>query len=302
MIKTKRVFSLFLCLYGFAMVHLLADAQGTWVTDLARMGTSRQELAVAALDGLIYTIGGYSNVVEVYDPESDQWARLGDFPVAGINHNVAIGLNGYIYHFGGTTRRAFRYDPSADKWEDITPPRYVHDQTPAIAVIDGLIYLAGGVDSGRSIANLEVYDPDNDAWEERSPMNVSRNHIAGGAIRGKFYVAGGRPGTLNVLEEYDPETDRWTIKRPMPTGRSGIGATVVNDCLYVFGGEMPGIFRQVEAYNPATDTWVSLEPMPTPRHGIMAVAVGNVIYIPAGAIRAGLGATNVNEAFVVDIE
>jgi N-acetylneuraminic acid mutarotase len=132
-------------------------------------------------------------------------------------------------------------------------------------------------------------------------MNVPRNHTTGGAIGGKFYVVGGRPGAeaASALEVYDPETNTWTILSPMPTGRSGIGAGVVNDKLYVFGGEDPRLFSEVEVYDPKTDTWRQLAPMRTPRHGIFATVIGNAIYIPGGAVQQGLGATDANEAYVV---
>jgi N-acetylneuraminic acid mutarotase len=135
-------------------------------------------------------------------------------------------------------------------------------------------------------------------------MNVPRNHTAGGAIGGKFYVAGGRSGILaaSALEVYDPQTNTWTILSSMPTGRSGIAAGVLNNKLYVFGGEDPRLFSEVEVYDPATDTWQQVAPMRTPRHGIFAAVIGNVIYIPGGGIQQGFGVTDFNEAYVVPDE
>jgi uncharacterized protein (TIGR03437 family) len=133
-------------------------------------------------------------------------------------------------------------------------------------------------------------------------MNVPRNHTAGGAINGKFYVVGGRgnPAAATALEVYDPQTNAWALLAPLPTGRSGIGAGVVNGELYVFGGEQPRLFSEVEVYQPLTNQWQQLPPMPTPRHGLFASVIGNRIYLPAGATQQGLGATNVNEVFVVN--
>jgi hypothetical protein len=292
---------------SLSVAYLSAAEGGQWFS-LAPMATSRQELAVAELDNFIFAIGGGSDVVEVYNPATNMWLPLRNLPVV-VHHGVAIGLNGYIYHFGGSTfngalRRAFVYDPSVDQWYDITPPRYQHGYTPAIAAIGGYIFLAGGWGDDLDMVGNEVeaYDPSTDTWIEVAPMSVGRNHIAGGVINGKFYVAGGRPGTLTLLEEYDPLTNRWTTKAPMPTGRSGVGAAVVNNCLYVFGGETPGIFREVEAYNPATDRWTRLAPMPTPRHGIMAVTIDNWIFIPGGGTQEGGAPTNVHEVFVVNVQ
>jgi N-acetylneuraminic acid mutarotase len=116
---------------------------------------------------------------------------------------------------------------------------------------------------------LEVYDPRADKWQVLAPMGVPRNHTAGGAIGGRFYVVGGRgsPNASTAHETYDPTTNTWTMRATLPTGRSGTAAGVVGDRLYVFGGEIPRLFGEVEAYDPATDRWRSLAPMPDPRYG-----------------------------------
>ena len=56
---------------------------------------------------------------------------------------------------------------------------------------------------------LEVYDPVADKWLVLAPMGGPRNHTAGGAIGGRFYVVGGR-GSHNAStadEVYDPTTN-----------------------------------------------------------------------------------------------
>jgi N-acetylneuraminic acid mutarotase len=119
-------------------------------------------------------------------------------------------------------------------------------------------------------------------------------------------VAGGRPGNQTCLEAYDPVSNTWERKASMPTGRSGIAAAVVADCLYVFGGEgnvadPNGIFHEVEAYDPVTDQWFELPPMRTGRHGIYAAVRNGVVYLPGGSTVQGLGPTDVNEAYVIDV-
>ena len=136
-------------------------------------------------------------------------------------------------------------------------------------------------------------------------MTCARNHTAGGVIEGKLYVAGGRPGSQSCLEVFDPAANTWTMKASMPTGRSGLAGAAVGTCFYTFGGEgnpadPNGIFHEVEVYDPATDEWTELPPMQTGRHGICAAVLGNTVYLPGGATQEGLGATGVNEAYVVD--
>ena len=173
--------------------------------------------------------------------------------------------------------------------------------TAAVAVINNKIYVAGGTRPGVTEREVEVYDPITDTWTMLAPMNVGRNHCAGGTIGGKFYVVGGR-GAADAdvaLEIYDPAANSWTSGAPMPTGRSGIGAAVVNSRLYVFGGEIPAIHHEVESYDPGSNTWQQHPSMPTPKHGIWASVVGNTVYLPGGATAQGLGATTSHESFTV---
>jgi N-acetylneuraminic acid mutarotase len=174
-----------------------------------------------------------------------------------------------------------------------------HGNTAAVAVINNKIYVAGG--TGGTQRELEVYDPAANAWMLLAPMNVGRNHCAGGTIGGRFYVVGGRGfGDSDVaLEIYDPAANSWTSRTPMPTGRSGIAAGVVNNRLYVFGGEIPALHNEVESYDPVSNSWQQLPPMPTPKHGIWASVIGNTVYLPGGATAQGLGATTSQESFTV---
>lgn len=281
---------------------------GTW-QELAPMNEPRQEVAVAPVNGFIYVVGGLggrSNTNEIYDSAGDTWSLGADLPI-NTDHAWAVSLDGKVYVGGGSSNRVLAYDPNLDEWTEVASSIYEHGGTPAAAVIDGLIYAAGGSGGGMAGNELEVYVPIEDTWYELSPMRHPRNHTTGGVINGKLYVAGGRPGNQDFLEEYDPETDTWTEKAPMPTGRSGIAGAVVGDCLYVFGGEgnpndPNGIFWEVEAYNPQTDTWTQLDPMRTGRHGIYAAVIDNLVFIPGGATSQGLGVTGINEVFVVEVE
>ena len=283
-----------------------AASGGEWST-LAPMPTARQEISTAVLNGKVFVIAGFNsagnstNTVEVYDPLTNTWSSAAPLPII-TNHNAAAVAAGTLYAFGGTSNRVFAYDPRRNTWSDVAPMRYMHGNTPAVAVIKDLIYVAGGTGPGMNGNEVEVYNPITNTWTTLAPMNVPRNHTAGGAINGKFYVVGGRgsPSAASALEVYDPQTNAWTMLRPMPTGRSGIAAGVVSDRLYVFGGEIPRLFGEVEVYNPADNSWQMLPPMLNPRHGIFASVINNAIYIPAGATQQGFGATNVNDVFIVE--
>ncbi len=313
MITSKRLSCLlFLFFLQASKAYLFAQCPGGSWQELAPMNEPRQELAAAVVDGFIYAVGGLAgraNANEIYDTQTDTWGIGADLPIE-TDHAWAVAIDGRVYVGGGSSNRVFAYEPQMDEWTEVTSSIYQHGGTPVAAVINGMIYVAGGTGEGIVGNELEVYDPVTDSWTELSPMRVPRNHIAGGVINGKLYVAGGRPPFspgLDVLEEYDAETDNWSDKAPMLTGRSGIAGAVVGECLYVFGGEgnpndPNGIFWEVEAYHPQTDTWTPLDPMRTGRHGIYAAVIDNMIFIPGGATSQGFGVTGINEVFVVEVE
>ena len=278
---------------------------GAWRT-LAPMPSARQEVSTAVFNGRVYVIAGFTSAgaststVEAYDPGSNTWFAAGAIPILN-NHNNAAFVGGALYTFGGLSNFTYRYNPQTDTWTPVAPSHFQHGGTAAVGVIDGKIYVAGGTGPGMMQNELEYYDPPNNHWVVRAPMNIPRNHTAGAVIDGKFYVVGGRGSAAapTALEVYDPVMNSWTTLAPMPTGRSGIAAAAVNGQLWVFGGELPNLHPEVEVYNPISNTWRRLANMPTPRHGIWASVIGNKIYLPAGGIVQGLGATNINEVFTV---
>ncbi len=271
------------------------------------MPSMRQEVSTSVLGSRVYVIGGFfsngasSNLVEVYDSVANTWLGAAPLPIE-TNHNAAATVGNRIFAFGGTSNRCFAYNPDLNQWSEVASMNFRHGNTPAVAVIDGKIYVAGGDGPGMTQREVEVYNPGTNQWTVLASMNIARNHTAGAAINGKFYVAGGRPGAVaaNALEVYDPQTTNWSILASMPTGRSGIGAAAVNGELYVFGGEIPQIFNAVEVYNPLTDSWMVLPPMPVAKHGIFAAVINNTVYLPGGGIVQGLGATNINQAYSVN--
>ena len=134
----------------------------------------------------------------------------------------------------------------------------------------------------RALGTNEMYDPETNTWQERSPMPTSRNHAAIGVVNGKIYVLGGRLGSVfvnasptDVVEEYDPATDFWgyaMAKMLMP--RSGTAFGSHDGKIYVAGGEyldneIVGTYRSVEAFDPPRNVGTELPPLAVPRHGLV---------------------------------
>ncbi len=300
-----------------------APAGGTW-TAAAPAPTKRTEVAVAALAGHIYVIGGFeeprlgnltrltvSRTVEAYDPASDRWTAKAELPVP-LHHTGAASVGGRLYVIGGfhptlvsvwdPVASLYIYDPETNAWRE-GPPMPTARGALAVAEHAGRLYAIGGYGKAGNTAAVEVYDPATNRWTALAPLPTARDHLAAVALGGRLYAIGGRlerdyGRNLAVTEAYDPAADRWTRAADLPTARSGIAAAALGGRLYVFGGEAPaGTFRTNEAYDPAADRWQALAPMPTGRHGLGAAVVHDRIYVIAGGPTPGGSFSAANEVF-----
>lgn len=87
-----------------AAVEEYDPATDTW-TRRVDMSNARDGVRAAAVDGIIYAIGGWDGnklvpAVGAYDPASDKWAKKTDIPTARILAAIAV-VDGKIYVIGG---------------------------------------------------------------------------------------------------------------------------------------------------------------------------------------------------------
>jgi N-acetylneuraminic acid mutarotase len=136
-------------------------------------------------------------------------------------------------------------------------------------VLDGKIYVAGGRPPQGQI--FEAYDPKTDRWETLPDLPSQRNHVAGEAIAGRVYVAGGRleggfqSEKTAAFEAYDPVARRWSAAAPMLRARSGINGVLAYGCFHVWGGEhASGMFPDHDYYDPLKGAWTKLPDMLIP--------------------------------------
>ena len=298
---------------------------GHWMTG-APAPTARTEVAVAALDGLIYVIGGFeqppspwkiwqssvSTKVEAYDPVTNRWSAKPDLPL-GLHHAGAAVLDGALYVLGGfatsddtlwnPSDRVLQFNPAGETWVERAPLPTARGGL-AVTTLQGKLYAISGYDGQRNPAAVEVYDPALDQWTAVAPLPTPRDHLAAATIGETIYAIGGRVRlnyreNLSTVEAYHAESNRWVPKTGMPTPRSGVAASALNGWVYVFGGESgEGTFHQNERYSARLNRWQVMAPMPTPRHGLGAAAVDGYIYTLSGGPRPGGSYSRLNEIFI----
>jgi N-acetylneuraminic acid mutarotase len=283
----------------------VTPAANTWVKR-ADMPTGRYGLVAAAVNGVVYAIGGatgeVTDKVEAYFPNLTSyvlWGTKAPLPAPrNLPHGAAV-LGGKIYVPGGLdagqshTKSLFRYNPATNAWtRKADLPRAGFGGVSA--AIDGklYVYVPYGPE-GNPAAALYRYDPSTNAWTERAqPPGVQRS-AAVGVINGKMYLAGGlsvQNQPLATLRVYDPANNSWTLKAPMPTARALPAGRAIDGKLYVAGGYGAGqTFDVTEAYNPATNSWSVKAPMTTARYAAGSAVVNGKLYVIGGGGQSGKG-------------
>ncbi|WP_250658213.1 kelch repeat-containing protein [Alkalimarinus coralli] len=304
------------------ITSLRAVSSGCWES-LSDSPESLLDSGSTSYNGKLYTVGGKTpsgpvNSVFEYSTSTDTWSQLTNKPGTPVENPAAVAFNNAIYVFGGSTlpfsgatHEAYRYDIASDSWSAIANMPTARGGIRA-EVINGLIYIAGGMDqSGASINTLEIYDPVSNSWSSGSPMNEVRDNPGTAVINGKLYVIGGRERTSNGVtingtkssgEVYNPANDSWNSIANMPTGRRTMVVGALNEKIQVIGGEYnPAapdfMFRENEEYDPVFDTWTALPITPYPRHGAAFSTINNALYINGGGEKGGSSFTNTTEKF-----
>ena len=231
----------------------------------------RANMALTSVGLDLYLIGGeveagVVNLVDVYETDSRQWRTAASKPTAVANTSAAV-LFGEIYVPGGRladgqpTAVVEAYSPAHGAWRPIAPlPQPV---AGGVALTDGsLLYLFGGWDGERYLADGFVYDPSTDSWRDLPPMKQGRVDATGGVSANRFYVVGGFDGEteLAICESFDPAANTWSDCPEMLAARAGAGATVLgNKLLYVLGGGLEDDVVYGEVYDPRDDSWQQVE-------------------------------------------
>lgn len=285
-------------------------ALGTWYVH-AQMPVALGEVAAAEVNGMLYVFGQGDPRTLRYDVLNDVWSStLAQRPHWGDHHACEV-WNGRVYLIGGFGSAGLVqiYDPATNSWSLGAPMPWAGGSA-ASALINGRIYVAGGIVGASTVSNLAVYDPALNTWTSLGAMPLGVNHAAAATDGARLFVFGGRqgpnvpaPGFSNV-QVYDPVTGTWQTSQngqvaAMPLPRGGTGRAVwYRGELYVFGGEDASVaFGEVQAYNPLTDTWRLEQGMPTARHGIFPLVFQDRVFVLGGGTAAGFSMSALVEVF-----
>lgn len=205
--------------------YVYDPGSNSW-SPIADMSVGRQKPAAAAIDGLIYVAGGWSDsnvplrTLEIYDPVTNVW-YTGAPMLTAYGASTGVNLNGKFYVVGGCpfgcgSNAVQVYDPGTDSWS-IAANYPELTSWNACGAINGLIYCAGGIDTvnyGGASVHTYSYVPGNDKWTQLADMpqpGWGMGYIAAGQ---RLIISGGVTGQSDTLTNegfaYDPSGNTWT--------------------------------------------------------------------------------------------
>lgn len=210
---------------GYQRRNIGCSAGGIACSEQLNVGAA----AAGVVDDAIYLAGGLCNTT---GPDSQNCS-----------------CNGIVGGCGQNTDRAFRYDPKSDSWSAIAALPIEVDHAAGIG-FGGRLYVIGGRRCGAHTpcegrTEVQIYDPDADAWSFGAALPVGCSGLGAAAMNGRIYVAGGEGSACDgtVVQEYDPVADSWRLVAALPDAHHSVWPVVaglrgdgVPEQLFVAGG------------------------------------------------------------------
>lgn len=201
-----------------------------------------------------------------YDPVTNSWEQLTDFP--GTERRGAVGFAIGEYGYIGTGSNAedmYKYHPPTDTWTQVANVPGGLRMSAIGFSLDGFGYVGTGYRNsvGWSSTDFHKYDPATDSWTQIADVGIDplegpmpRMESTGFGLNGKGYVITGvtisSGDNYQDFWEYDPTTDVWTRLEDFPgTARRYMSATTLNGFAYMGLGTNGTNFKDFWRYDLA---------------------------------------------------
>ena len=179
-----------------------------------------------------------------------------------------------------STKTTMCYLPLSKDWYSIHPmpkPR----QLFKAAVLNGLVYILGGMVDCVLTLKVWCYNPETNQWSEVAPMLKTASSFGVASLCGHLYAVGGPKREYNV-QRYDPVSNCWCFESPMQVQRDEHCVAAFQDkYMFAIGGYTSNV-RSVEKYDVQSNTWTNMADLNIGRIGSSAVALGDKIFVVGG--------------------
>lgn len=182
-----------------------------------------------------------------YDRSADRWMEGGKLPMP-LAGTALVAHGDSLYLLGGWNGEAMQdavWRLPLDRFEDATAADWKivsHLSEPVgwfgAVLVNDLIYVGGGYDGQRELADFASYNLTTGEWKPLTPLTTPRggNSLVYDGIT-VLALGGGWASTIQNHERYDILTDQWTpIASPISGEWRHFGAAANEGSVYILGG------------------------------------------------------------------
>jgi serine/threonine protein kinase/N-acetylneuraminic acid mutarotase len=280
-------------------VEAYDPAANAWTT-LPELSEARSDGGVAFADGRLVAVGGESGgqvlkSVAALDLATQTWSDLPDMDTA--RHGMAVAaVEKTVYAIGGATgvgdsqvtssaealKLAARKAQPASQWRSLPDAPTARLQM-AWTVLDGKIWIAGGMSHGAGLQTVQSYDPQTGAWQSQPSLPIPLHHATAAAYRDEVVIIGGASENIAQASNkvFALRGGSWVELPNLAHARAAAAAAVVGDKLVVVGGQnAKQLVAQTEVFDGKS--WTQSADLPTPREHLAAVSDGVYVYAVGG--------------------
>jgi len=238
-------------------------------------GIARRNPVGFAVNGKGYVGTGHSGIYSAtgvplddfyeYDPGTNIWTQIADYPGAGGNGvYFATSFNTTNYGYVACGKKAtsnyekdlWQYDPVTDMWDQRANFPGGDRYNLMSFVINDTAYVGFGSDQDIFRKDLWAYDEVSNNWDQRTDCEgVARASGGTFSLNGRgFIVCGVDGGFKEDLWEYNSVMDRWKIRAYFPTDgrRYGVSFSINDKGYFGCGKGSFGQKRSMYEYTPMT--------------------------------------------------
>ncbi|MEZ4709667.1 MAG: kelch repeat-containing protein [Caldilineaceae bacterium] len=188
-----------------------------------------------------------SDQLLVYSATDQTWRVVGNLPYPLVGAALTSNADS-IYLVGGwdgenAHDEIWRYTPAPANaaasiaWELVGRIPVARPFLGA-TVLKGKLYVVGGFDGQREMANADVFDLASGAWQKLPDLSVPRGGLSLVADEVAIYaIGGGWTGAIDTHERYDPDIGLWSnFASPIRGEWRNVGAVAIDGSLHLLGG------------------------------------------------------------------
>jgi N-acetylneuraminic acid mutarotase len=268
------------CLICFSSLSTLSIAQ-SWQPVTSPPDFRTDHSYGFSLNGLGYLVAGLeefdgpSSTFLQYDPATDEWTPLDDFPGAGRGYGIGDVYDGKAYFgFGNSVDSILAdlwvFDPDSMKWSQLAYCPCDGRLHPTFVASNGKIFVGQGNNSNGNLTDWWEYDIATDTWSQKTEFPGLRRHHPYMFASGDYVYTGLGHGNGAIYRDwyrYDPATETWDQMADIP-GEGRVAGTQFsyNNTGFVLSGDGDDHFSmetgEFWSYNPEADSWLELPPHP----------------------------------------